>query len=292
MKSLLLVVLVIPISMLSKAVEVDEILTDRHSFKMDMSVSYSNIKIKNDVLIPLQYQTRNGDFVTVPTFLGNTKSNQDYFNYAFSLKYGINSDFELFTLLNLYSFDMHIKNGEEYATKSNSGFKSWLLGTTYKIKSEDNTPSILVGGDVDIINRVVFSETQESNFYLKGYRLFATSYYTVDPLVFLLMASYRYNGMTKYEKNSINRGEQFTLSPQFYFAVNPYSSLNAGVKYSFIDKNEINGKIVSNSGSNIAYNFGVSYELNSKTILNINAEHSEQLDMTHDSLSMGFSYKF
>lgn len=291
-KKLLLFISIYPIFVLSKSIEVDEILTQKHDLKMDMTVSYSNIKIENGIVAPLEYQTQNGDFVTIPTFLGDTQSNQDYLNYALSLKYGINNNLEIFSLLNLYSFDIHINIGDEYITKSDKGFNSWILGATYKVKAENKTPALLIGATVDTIDRVMLSNTQHKNFYFKGYRFFTTSYYTVDPLVFLLMASYRSNIIKKYANKSIDKGDRFVLSPQIYFAVNPYSSLNAGIKYSFVGKNRIDNKIVANSGSNIVYNFGLSYEINRKTILNISTEHSKQLNTSQDNFSMGLSYKF
>jgi opacity protein-like surface antigen len=294
MRNILLVVhlSLFPIILLSNAVEVDEILTDKHSFKVDTSISYSNIKREDGVSAPFEYQTQNGDFVTIPTYIGDTKSNQDYLNYSFNLKYGINKDFEIFSLLNFYTSDTHFSNNGNFKTRSDRGFSSWVLGSTYQLKSENKTPAILIGATIDGIERVNFSNTQHKNFNFKGYRFFGITHYTVDPLVFLLRLSYRYSGKKEYKEKSINGGEQFSVSPQFYFAVNPYSSLNAGIKYSFTGKSRIDNKIVSNSGSNMAYTFGTSYEINSKVIFNIDAEYSKQLNISQNTVSMGLSYKF
>jgi len=142
-----------------------------------------------------------------------------------------------------------------------------------------------------LIEKTKFSQTSKENF-LKGYTLFATSYYTVDPIVFLLKSSYRVNQKKEYNNESIDMGEQFNLSPQIYFAVNPYTSLNAGVKYTYTWESKMNNELVSASGSNISYDFGVGYELNPKTTLNIDTEYSNYLDMSQNSLSFGLSYKF
>lgn len=276
----------------SKAVEVDEILTQKDNLKMDLMLSYSNIKRERGVFLPLQYQTENGDFVTVPTFMGEQQANQDYINYALNLKYGVNSDLEIFTLLNLYSSDIHFSQGSQFETKSDRGFGSWVLGANYQIKAEDERPSLLVGAMINMVERVTFSNQEHKNIEFKSYRLSATTYYTVDPLVYLLNISYNYNEKKEYNDLSIDKGEQLLLSPQLYFAVNPYSSIHLGIKYAFIGKSRVDDKVVSNSGSNISYSFGSSYEISSNTIMNITAEHSKQLNISRDSLSLGFSYSF
>ncbi len=70
--------LLIPIFLFSKPVKVDEILTEKKSFRLDTSLTYTNINRKEGSLAPLQYQTQNGDLITIPTYLGDSKSNQDY----------------------------------------------------------------------------------------------------------------------------------------------------------------------------------------------------------------------
>ena len=42
-------------------------------------------------------QTKNGDFVTIPTYLGESTSSQDYLGYDLSLRYGASKDFEIFS---------------------------------------------------------------------------------------------------------------------------------------------------------------------------------------------------
>lgn len=65
----------------------------------------------------------------------------------------------------------------------------------------------------------------------------------------------------------------FTLTPQVYFAINPFINLNWGLKYQFNQKNRVDDKVVSNSGSSVGYLFGGSYEFSSKTVFELNYEN-------------------
>ena len=290
MKKIILIV-TLPLFIMAKPVHIDEILTQSNSFKLDMSVSYANIQRSNGVSSPYTYQTQNGDFVSVPTYFGEANSNQDYLNYAFTLRYGLTKDLELFTSANLYSSKIYSSIGNIFEDDSTRGFNALNFGFTYQVKSEDDTPSLLLGLSTNALEDTTFERgILTSNF--KGYRVFATSFYTVDPVVFLLNASYGVNLEKEFKENSIENGNILTLSPQVYFAVNPYTSLNWGVKYTHYGESIIDGSQVSNSGSNVSFLMGVSYEFSAKTFFNVNAEYFTTNDVTQSNISTTFSYKF
>ncbi|MBU1668380.1 porin family protein [bacterium] len=284
-------IVIIPILVLSKPVKIDEILTEKNTFRIDTSLSYSNIQRTDGGAVPLQYQTQNGDFVTIPTFVGDSKSNQDYINYGFTLRYGVTKDIEIFSSLNMHTSDTHFSNSGQFDTQHEKGFNSLLLGATYQIKHENDTPSLLIGTNIDVIDRTNFSGT-DKNVNFKGYTFFVTSYYTVDPIVFLVNSSYRYNLEKKYNNHSVENAKQFSLSPQIFFAVNPYTSLSTGVKYNYRGSTRVDNTEVSSSGSSMTYLLGTSYEINAKSTLNIDADYSNSMGISQNSLSMGLSYKF
>jgi hypothetical protein len=286
-----IVLLLTPLLLFSKAVKVDEILTDTNEFKLETSISYANINKKQNVIAPLYYQTSGGDFVQIPTYIGSNATNQDYINYGFNLKYGVSKKLEIFTNLNLFTSDTHISNSE-FSSKSDKGFNNLNLGLTYQIKNENSSPSLILGGSVDLIQRVEFKENHKENLNFKGYSFFATSYYTVDPIVFLLKANYRLNQKQTYKDETIDNGNIFILSPNIYFAVNPYTSINWGIKYQFKGKNRLNNKVVSNSGSSVGYTFGVSYEINSKMTFNFDTEKLDTNDYSTNNINLSLAYKF
>jgi len=283
--------IIMPILVLSKPVKIDEILTERNTFRLDSSISYSNIQRTDANAVPIQFQTQNGDFVTVPVFIGDSQSNQDYVNYGFTLRYGVTKDIELFSSLNLYTSDTHFSTVGQFDTQHKKGFNSLLLGASYQIKPEGNTPAVVIGTNIDVIDRTNFSGT-DKNINFKGYTFFATSYYTVDPVVFLVNSSYKYNLEKKYNDHSVENAKQFSLSPQIYFAVNPYTSLSTGIKYNYSGSTKIDNKKVSNSGSSMTYLLGVSYEIDKKNTLNIDADYSNSMGISQSSLAIGLSYNF
>jgi hypothetical protein len=287
-KSLLLLT---PLLLFSKPVKVDEILTDTNKFKLETSLSYANINKKDNVISPISYQTANGDFVTIPSYLGTQSTSQDYINYGLSVKYGLTKNFELFSGINLYTQNTHV-SGASFSSSSDSGFNNLNLGFTYMVKKEDETPSFLIGASTDLLEKTTFSNNQRKDHSLKSYSLFATSYYTVDPIVFLLKADYRLNLKKEHSSYSVDSGEIFVLSPNIYFAVNPYTSLNWGIKYQYKTKDKVDGVVSSNSGSSVGFNFGVSYEFSANTTLNFDTEKLDTNEYESNNISLALSYKF
>jgi len=286
----LLVLVATPILLFSKAVKVDEILTDTKKIKIDTSISYSNINKKHNLTAPISLQTANGDFVNIPIYIGNSKTNQDYINYGFNIKYGYSKNFEIFTNLNLFTSKTHITNNK-FSSKSDEGFNNLNMGCTYQVKKEDKKPSLLVGGSVDLIERTIFSNHSTKDLSFQSYSIFATSYYSVDPIVFLLKTNYRLNLKKKNKQESIDSGNIFTLRPNIYFAVNPYTSLNWGVEYQYKTKDIINGNIVSNSGSSVGYMFGTSYEIDTKFHVNFDFEKKDTVDFSSNNINLTLSYR-
>jgi len=283
--------LLTPLLLFSKPVKVDEILTDTNKFKLETSLSYANINKKNNVISPISYQTANGDFVTIPSYLGMQSTNQDYINYGLSLKYGVTKKLELFSGINMYTQNTRV-SGASFSSSNDSGFNNFNLGFTYMVKKEDTRPSFLIGGSADLLEKITFSNNERSNHSLKSYSFFATSYYTVDPIVFLLKANYRLNLKKTHNIYSVDSGEVFVLSPNIYFAVNPYTSLNWGVKYQYKTKDKVNGIVSSNSSSSVGYTFGVSYEFSSNTTLNFDTEKLDTNEYESNNISFALSYKF
>ena len=104
------------------------------------------------------------------------------------------------------------------------------------------------------------------------------------PLIFSLEANYGLNMKKELNNHSIDSGEVFTLTPQVYFAINPFINLNWGLKYQFNQKNRVDDKVVSNSGSSDGYLFGGSYEFSTKTVFELNYENSDTNDYSMNNI--------
>lgn len=290
-KFLILFIISLPVCIYAKAVKVDEILTEENKLKLDLSLSYANINKKSDSFSSITYQTTYGDFVTIPTYTGTYDTNQDYINYGFNLKYGINKSLELFSNLNLFTSETHV-NDSAFTDVSTKGFSNLNFGFTYQVKKEDNSPSFLLGGSTYITERTTFSDNSKKNIDFKSYSIYMTSYYTVDPIVFLIRVNYKLNLEKEYEDKTIKDGNVIIISPSIYFAVNPYTSINWGVKYQFQGKSRTDGEVISNQSSSIGYTFGVSYEISSKIMFNFDTEKLDTNDYSSNSINLALSYKF
>ncbi len=284
-------ILLIPFLLLAKPVKIDEILTPKNQFKLNLNISYTNIQKKSGTIALITYQTANGDFVNIPTYIESENSNQDYINYSIGIRYGLNNKTEIYSNLNYFMNSTHINGETSYSNKFKRGFNNFNIGLTYKIKKETDTPSLLIDINIDAIERVRFT-SKYKNMYFKNYTLNITSYYTVDPIVFLINASYRINKKTYYKNESIDNGNQIIISPQIYFAVNPFTSINWGIKYEYHSKDKIDDKIVSNNGSEISYLLGVSYEINFKNTINFNYEKKDTSTYTSSTINLNLTHKY
>ncbi len=286
-----LLYLIFPTLLCAKPIKVDEILTEKNKLKSAISILYANINRKNNKIVPVTYQTSNGNFINIPTYVGSENTNQDFVNYGFNLKYGISKNLEIFSNVNFFTSNIR-SSGSTFTNKKENGFSNLNLGFTYQIKQENDTPSFLIGGSTNLIEKISFNNQSINNANFKSYAFFAASYYTVDPIVFLFNIKYKLNLKNTNNTQSIQNGNILILSPNIIFAINPYTSINWGFNYYFKNKDKVNNKIISNQESSIGYKFGISYEVDSKRYLNFNILKKDTNDYSSNNINMTFSIKF
>lgn len=282
----------IPPILYAKPVSVDEIFTPKKQFKIIGSFSYVNILRKNASLqyIPFEMTPGTGTFINIPS-LGYENINQDYLTFSLNARYGIHSRVELFSTVNGFWQKSHTENNGVFSTQSDGDFNSASIGFLIEAKREGKAPAILIGGNGDIVEQTYFSRTQKSLQYGKGYSLFALGFYTVDPIVFFLQAQYRFNLPKSFQDITVHSGDVFVLSPMIYFAINPYVSLNAGVKYQYHSKDKLNNATVSYVASSVGYVFGMAYEIKSKLILFADVEKFDTHTYSSNAISISLSYR-
>lgn len=275
----------------AKAVKIDQILVEKNSFQLDTTISYSNIVQKNNMVGTIQYQTQNGDFVTIPTYIGEATASQDYINYGLTFRYGLSRAWEMYTSASIYSIDTHINNVGRFETDSTQEFNAVTLGVTYKIRAENKYPAVLIGASTKVLERSHIGP-HTKNDSLKSYSFFATTYYSVDPVVLLLRAGYGLNLEQSIAGDKMDRADIITLSPAIYFAVNPYVSLNWGVNYQYKGEDKFNDIVVSGSESSVGFNFGASYEISAGTILNMDTSYTKTVSYSSSNIAFTLSYRF
>ena len=286
-----LLILLFNISFAEKPIRVDNLLTEENKFKLDITLSYSNIQTSSNLSASETFQTQNGDFITIPTYLGISKSNRDYTNFNLTFRYGFSKDLELFTSIDGYKTNTKFTLPKKIFSQSAIGFNALHIGATYQLKPEGETPSLLIGASTQLIGKTKFNNKTFTH-HLKSFRIFATSFYSVDPIVFMLSSSYSFNNSKNLGKIKRDDADIFTLTPQIYFAVNPYTSINWGIKYKHFGKTTIDGTPISNSGSSLSFTTGATYEFSQNTFINVNAEFLNTNLLSQNTFAITLSYNF
>lgn len=274
-----------PLLLCAKPVSVDEIFTKTSQFKILGNLSYINIH--HSQLDVVQMPQQNGSIISVPI---HSKLHQDYLNFSLQARYGIMKRVEVFSTLNAFWQQSLFEINHSFSTQQRADFNSFALGFIIQAKQEGRFPALLLGGSVDVANKTYLSQTQSAWQYGKGYSAFALSFYTIDPLVFLLQANARFNLSQDFENIHLNLADVYSLSPMVYFAINPFVSLNAGVRYQYSTRAYMNDRIQAQSSS-VGYIFGVAYEIKSRLILFASAESFNSAFYSSDTLSLMLSYR-
>jgi hypothetical protein len=72
----------------------------------------------------------------------------------------------------------------------------------------------------------------------------------------------------------------------FYFAINPYITINFGVDYKHFAKDKRDGIISLDSYNQISKGYGLNYEFGKNKVLSFDYENSDETD----SFSLNFNY--
>lgn len=281
-------------SLSGDAVMINEMLTQKHSLRLDASIFYANIQKQTNVIAPIIATSSPADMssiYSIPAILGVQQSNQDFLNFGLNLRYGITKDIEIFASPSFFYQHSNLSDSG-FSGEDDYDFNNFNAGLIYQVKSEGRYPSLLIGATPIVIQKSIPTKSEKNRLdYFKNYSFFATSYYTVDPVVFVLQGGFRLNLERKLDEHTIAIGNTLNLSPMVYLALNPYTSLNFGINYQYKFKDRIDGAVVSHQGSSISYLFGASYEVNPSLILSVDISNLSTNLYSSNSINLLFSYK-
>lgn len=293
MKKILLFLLFVS-SLSGDAVMINEMLTQKHSLRLDASIFYANIQKQTNVIAPIIATSSPADMssiYSIPAILGVQQSNQDFLNFALNLRYGITKDIEIFASPSFFYQHSNLSDSG-FSGEDDYDFNNFNAGLLYQVKSEGRYPSLIIGTTPIVIQKSIPTKSEKNRLdYFKNYSFFATSYYTVDPVVFVLQGGFRLNLERKLDEHTIAIGNTLNLSPMVYLALNPYTSLNFGINYQYKFKDRIDGAVVSHQGSSISYLFGASYEVNPSLIVSVDISNLSTNLYNSNSINLLFSYK-
>lgn len=281
-------------SLSGDAVMINEMLTQKHSLRLDASIFYANIQKQTSVIAPIIATSSPADMssiYSIPAILGVQQSNQDFLNFGLNLRYGITKDIEIFASPSFFYQHSNLSDSG-FSGEDDYDFNNFNAGLIYQVKSEGRYPSLLIGATPIVIQKSIPTKSEKNRLdYFKNYSFFATSYYTVDPVVFVFQGGFRLNLERKLDEHTIAIGNTLNLSPMVYLALNPYTSLNFGINYQYKFKDRIDGAVVSHQGSSISYLVGASYEVNPSLILSVDISNLSTNLYTSNSVNLLFSYK-
>lgn len=285
--------------MADQALKVEEILAKKNNLKADLSFAYSNIDQTTGTTSVVPVKTLYS-YVYVPVYAGDRVIDQDLLFYSLNVKYGVMDGLELVAFADAHSATSRMQFGTQLTSTSDSDFDRAGFGLTYKIKDEGAAPSLLVGASTNVVSRVQYASIADGNVTgtdkrdesFDSYNIHLLSYYTVDPLVFVLKASYQWSLEKSYEQSTIDNGDLLTVSPEVYFAVNPYTNLYWGINYQYKLEDKRNGEEVTNAESILGFNFGVSYEVVRNSILTVDYSRNDASTYQQSTFTLTYSQRF
>jgi len=280
--------------------KVEELLSKQNTLNADISISYTNIDQKTalSTIVPISTLLT---YVYVPVYAGEQVIDQDVGVASLNLKYGLTNRIEMVMYADGHSTSSRIELGSKIGNNYEANFDHAGIGLTARLADEGNAPSLLIGATGSVIGRVTFAQKDADGNVIgkndemkmfESFNFYALSYYTVDPIVFVLKASYQWSLEESYDGNKVDRPDVVAVSPQVYFAVNPYINLSWGLTYQYVTESRYNGKQETIAESIIGYNIGMSYEISRGNIISVDGSNFNTTTYNQNTINFIFSKRF
>ncbi|MEK7274552.1 MAG: hypothetical protein AAB110_04800 [Candidatus Desantisbacteria bacterium] len=281
----------LPFDTFAKSVKVDDLLAYPKEWQADIVVSYTNIHKQTGKSSLSLIELPDESFIVIPSYVGEEVINEDYISYSLGLRYGITKRLEISSFVNLHSSLQRMILNTQTKQEENHKFDLLDLGISCQVVKEDKYPALLALFSTHLVDNQKFDNEYKEN-YLKTYLVSLLSYYTVDPVVFMLQTKYQLNLKRTNGDDVIDPGEIISISPQIYFAANPYISLNYGVQWTCQGKTRIKNETTDILQTDMAYLFGASYGIKNNLTLSFDGECKNTLDGNQTSLAGKLNYRF
>ena len=258
------------IAIFAKPITLENVMADKGEWRLDLGVT--NI-VSNSLLsqtVSLQYKS--------------------------TLRYGLTKELELsLSASGLSNWSRTFVSGEDESY--DGAFESVDFALSYEIFKETDYPAIIVGLGTSLYENLnVGTDSNEDKVYANRYfrtaSLSVISYYSVDPVVFLINMGYQYRGKYEYDGDTYKPSDTFYISPNVYFTPNPYTSINVGVRYSNNQRTYKNDNTTTGKYAFLTYLLGVTYEINPYNSIYTSVSTGSYLGSTQDTLSIQYSLSF
>jgi len=212
---------------------VENIITDKNKFKLNLSLIYRNLEQQGvQASDYVSVKTGSNSFVNinvndvnVPSKVGQTQTNSDILIASLGVRYGLN-DFETYLRANYLKVNRRITDLSGTSSNSYSKLLDTWMGINYQFS--DDTDTMALFGSIET---AVYEKYTTDSARFKSHQIGLTAYRAIDPIVLSLTGGYRFNQTRKNNKLDYKPGNFFFISPSVDFAVNDTITLTTGFQW-------------------------------------------------------------
>lgn len=206
---------------------VENVITDKGKFKLDLAISYSNLELQgvqasDGILI----QTGPTSFVSVPSKVGQTQANSDVIVISLGARYGLSDNFETYVRTDYLNSNNRVTDLSGSSSANDSKLADVWAGFNYQLSKDNNTPALLVS-----IEAALYENYASDNAQFKSQQIGITTYRAIDPIVLSLTSGYRFSQTRKDGDIDYKPGNFLFISPSVGFAVNDVITLTTGFQW-------------------------------------------------------------
>ncbi|SDX91677.1 hypothetical protein SAMN04515617_10862 [Collimonas sp. OK242] len=240
---------------------IEDLITAKGKVTLDATFSYANSNQQGVAAgEPIIVQTGPTSFITIPTRIGETRTDTDTSVATAGLRYGLTKDAELYGRSSYLWNSSRSSSFSDTSSNSSNRFSDAWLGLNYRFLKDGETPALL-----GFVEAALAERLKESSSTAKSWLAGATSYSVVDPVVLSLTAAYRFNQERRDGVQRYTPGNFLLLNPSLAFAANDRVTLTGGVQWLSRQPDRIDGVSQSFRRTTTDLNFGVAYGLSDAT---------------------------
>lgn len=268
---------------------VDDLMTDKNRFKLEMGLNYFNQTQKNIINSDFNIvDLGNGRSITIPN-VSNEITNTDSYIFGMGLRYGVNDKLEAGVKTNLLSNHQRYQNLGQSFEKSYQQVQDVILTSQYQLfDNHKKMPNSLIFTEISLYDDTFGLEKKNFSSILLGNTIYTVN----DPILLSLTTTYQYQSNRKIDSTNtmIDIGDILSINGLVGFAVNPDITLTTGVGWQIKQADKINDADIETKRTQTNLNLGLAYALSERTNLttNIRTNISGEGGST---LSVGFSTK-
>lgn len=242
---------------------IEDLITDKGKVTLDVTFAYANnhqqgIAAGDAIIV----QTGPTSFISLPTRIGETRSDTDTSIATLGLRYGLTKDAELY---GRSSYVWNSSRSSSFSSISNNDsnrFSDAWLGLNYRFLTDGKTPALL-----GFVEAALTERLKESHSTAKSWLVGATSYSVVDPVVLSVTAAYRFNRERMDGARRYRPGNFLMLNPSLAFAVNDRVTLTGGLQWLNRQPDRTDGQSQSFRRTTTDLTFGLAYGLSAASTL-------------------------